>query len=740
MGKKIIFFLILISFIWSKAGFSQSQEVKFDAHSLRFSFSSNLLIGRGDVSFSYKNLRLYADYAEIDIKNKDIFAKGNVKIFVFDKKGKAEEIKGKAAYYNWSREYFFIDDMEVDISGGELKGVIHVKGETLEYKKFKEKDEAKIICGKLTTCKGDKPAYYFEAKRIMYIPDKRIYAWNVAWYEGKTKIITFPYFIIFLDRPYQLPYIPKLGYSKTDGWFIKNTFNYFVDPYSWGTIYLDWYSKKGVGYGIKHEWEEKDYDVILSLYYLKYKQDEDRDFKTELTVSNWNMGSLSGSFKLSYSTQGDLSYATKKLYGELSLKGDETFPINLKLTYTGSGKTAHDTEKVTANLTYKDKLFNEKLDTNLTLKYTNSVSGGDVSPNLSGVLKLTYNNHSLTYSYKGNGTGLLNNTQKITYTYKYDFSKELKNTLKLYYEAKDRETYDHPDTYAKIEDTLTYKNLSLFLSKYIDVDGPLFTGDENFNFVNKLPEIKYAPGTKKIGKTRINYKYTVIVGNYDDLKADIMAQRYGARLDLSGSIAIGGKFKFSYLLYGEKYLYSTGDSLYDYGGDFKLRGNIGPKTIMEIGFKQKETGGETPFSFDTVSPLKTLSLSIKSREDTLKLSLSGGYDYIKKEYKKVIGSIVYEPSDSFKGTFKLGYDLNKGSWTKLIGDIEIKFGENWKVDYSASLSTKTMKIENNKVVLTYSLPCEREVSLSYDQKKEEYWFEYNILALPSPIISIGSGR
>ncbi len=161
---------------------------------------------------------------------------------------------------------------------------------------------------------------------------------------------------------------------------------------------------------------------------------------------------------------------------------------------------------------------------------------------------------------------------------------------------------------------------------------------------------------------------------------------------------------------------------------------------METTYKQKEVGGETPFSFDDISPVKNLSVSFKSRMDTLKFSITGGYDYIGKKYKKLVGSIAYEPGDSFKSSFKFGYDLNKGKWTKLTGNINTKLGKNWKISYSASLSTDDMKIMNNKVVLTYVLPCDRELSISYDQKKEEYWLEYNILAFPSPIISIGTGK
>ncbi len=736
--KKVLYFLIIILLICSIPAFSK-EEVKFDAQNLRFSFSSGLLIGKGNVVFSYRNLKLYADYAEIDINNKNIFAKGNVKIFIFKKKGKSEEIVGKAAYYDWNENFFFMDDMRIHISGGKLKGTVYIKGETLEYKDEKGGEKIKIIDGKLTTCTSSPPAYYFDAQKIMVIPGKRIYAWNVTWYEGKNRILTYPYFIIFLDRPYQLPYVPKVGYSKSDGWYIKNSFNYFVNPDSWGTFSLDWYSKKGIGYGVKHEWDSDNLDTTLHLYYFKYKSNANRDFKADLTLSDWSLGNFDGKLTLSYNTSGNIEYTTKKINTTLYLKGNKKLPLELKITYTGSGESITDNEKFKGALLYKDKFFNEKLGVDLSLKYTNSISSSGSSPTLNGALKLSYGNHSLSYFYKGSKNALTNNIQKFRYDYKYAFSKEIKNKLTLYYEEKNKIDYKYADTYMKAEHTTTYKDLSIVFSKYFDTDGPFFQGDENFNFVEKLPEIKYAPSTKNLGKTSLKYKYTLIAGNYNDLKNDLNAQRYGATLSLQSSIKMGD-FNFTYILDGGKYTYSTGDYLGYYGGELKLKGNIAPKITMETTYKQKEVDGKTPFSFDNISPAKNLSVSFKSRMDTLKFSITGGYDYIGKKYKKLVGSIAYEPNSSFKSSFKFGYDLNKGKWTKLTGNINTKLGKNWKISYSATLSSDDMKIINNKVVLTYVLPCERELSISYDQKKEEYWLEYNILAFPSPIISIGTGK
>ncbi|GAI22785.1 unnamed protein product, partial [marine sediment metagenome] len=50
------------------------------------------------------------------------------------------------------------------------------------------------------------------------------------------KIITLPYFLVFLDRKTQLPILPKIGQNSKDGWFVKTNFNYYIDEKSYGTF------------------------------------------------------------------------------------------------------------------------------------------------------------------------------------------------------------------------------------------------------------------------------------------------------------------------------------------------------------------------------------------------------------------------------------------------------------------------------------------------------------------------
>ncbi|WP_406607640.1 hypothetical protein, partial [Candidatus Infernicultor aquiphilus] len=92
---------------------------------------------------------------------------------------------------------------------------------------------------------------------------------------GKTKIITLPYFLIFLDRKTQLPILPKIGQNSTEGWFIKTNFNYYIDEKSYGTLYVDWMENKGLGIGLKQIWEIGDEnnagETSLYLYQIKAK-------------------------------------------------------------------------------------------------------------------------------------------------------------------------------------------------------------------------------------------------------------------------------------------------------------------------------------------------------------------------------------------------------------------------------------------------------------------------------------
>src|SRR6056297_2865582 len=141
-----------------------------------------------------------------------------------------------------------MDELSGETTGYKIKGKVYYQGEKLEN----FPDIIDIKGGSFTTCDLEEPHWHIVAEQITIYPDDKIIAKNISWYEGDKKIFTLPSFMIFLRGKNQLPYLPDIGQSNSEGWYFKNQFNYVEDASSYGSIYLDLMEKKGIGAGIEH--------------------------------------------------------------------------------------------------------------------------------------------------------------------------------------------------------------------------------------------------------------------------------------------------------------------------------------------------------------------------------------------------------------------------------------------------------------------------------------------------------
>ena len=253
----------------------------------------DLIIAKDGVQLKYQEIEVKAEYLKINLTTDLLFASGEVYFLQDETETNCEELT-----YNWETKKIILLRLKGEITGKGIKGKLYYQGEKMEN--FPETVE--IAEGSFTTCELEEPHYHIVAKEMIIYPKDKIIVRNISWYEGKTKIITLPYFLIFLDRKTQQPILPKIGQNSADGWFIKTNFNYYVDEKSYGTFYIDWLEKKGIGTGIEHTWEigSQDYPGETSLYlYLikkkdsgkinltgevKYGQEFEDNIKTQVTL------------------------------------------------------------------------------------------------------------------------------------------------------------------------------------------------------------------------------------------------------------------------------------------------------------------------------------------------------------------------------------------------------------------------------------------------------------------------
>jgi LPS-assembly protein len=227
--------------------------------SVDYQAEEKLITAEGNVKVSYKDVIAFADKAEVNIDTSVAYLVGNVRIeheggilygenIVYDFEKKTAEIK----------EIFF-EDEPFYVSAEKAQ---RVSGERYEL------DQACFTtCGPL-----DQPRKFFDykikAKTVELYPGDKIVAKNVFFQVGDVPVLYLPYYM--QPAKDKLPRVTIIPGSDSDlGFFVLSAWRYYFDESFRGRLHVDYYNKKGLGYGITHKYDTQSLgEGIAKLYYI----------------------------------------------------------------------------------------------------------------------------------------------------------------------------------------------------------------------------------------------------------------------------------------------------------------------------------------------------------------------------------------------------------------------------------------------------------------------------------------
>jgi hypothetical protein len=550
-------------------------------------------------------------------------------------------------------------------------------------------DTTKITEGSITTCELKEPHYHIAAKEMIIYPKDKIIARDISWYEGKIKIITLPYFLIFLDRKTQQPILPKIGQNSADGWFVKTNFNYYIDEKSYGTFYIDWLEKKGIGTGVEHTLEIGDAnnpgETSLYLYQIKEKD--------------------SGNINLT----GNLNYTQEFT--------EENIKTQVILNYSG-------TKAEGGNLPYntlKSQFAFEKKEDNYTLK--------------------------LTGKYNFSGTGIrqedLSIDGNIKVDHNYTFNDKFSSALALVYTDNNPASWEVADRELKPKWELKYGGegytLNLITEKRFDLDGDNYIGEDVSKIINRLPELIFKKNPAAIGDTKITYDINASVGHFYEAATEEDNLRGEYIINVKRPFDLGEYLTLTPSGIFRQDVYLTGEARYLVGGKVDLKAVYDPYISSILSYSYNKSVGPTPFNFDYIAPLtNTVSgkLTLKPSEK-IQLDLSTNYDFITENFGNLVAKIEYKPKDDWKMNFSSSYNLNTKEWTKKINSaLDLQLSDDWRIKYKGVVDFDDFKLTNSVVGITRDLHC-REITINYKQATKSFWVEFYIKAFPTEKITIG---
>lgn len=636
----------------------------------------DLIIAKDGVQLKYQDIEIKADYLKINLTTNLFFASDKVLFKQDETETKCEELT-----YNWKTKKIILLRLRGELTGEGIKGKLYYQGEKMEN--FPETVEFQE--GGFTTCELEEPHYRIVAKEMIVYPKDKIIARNISWYEGKMKIITLPYFLIFLDRKTQQPILPKIGQNSADGWFVKTNFNYYIDEKSYGTLYLDWFEERGIGVGFEHTLEigkeNNPGETLLSLYQIKEKNTNE------------------------YKLTGRLNY--KQEFKEENIK------TQVILDYNGTKTKGSNPSNV-----LKSQFSFDKVGENYNLKLTGK------------------------YNFSGEELENLNLDGNVTLKHNYTISDEFSSALTLLYTDKNPINQE-ADREFKPKWDLKYKGdgytLDIIAEKRFDLDGDTFTGENVSKVIDRLPEFIFIKPSAQIGETKITYTIEGSVGHFHEIGTEEDNVRGEMIFNFKRPFDFGDYITITPTGIFQQDVYLTGEARYLLGGKIDIKASYNDFISATLSYNYNKTEGPTPFNFDYIAPL-TENISGKltlTPSEKIKLDLSTNYNFVTETFGNLVGKFEYKPKEDWKLDFSTGYNLNTMDWNKKINtQLDLQLTEDWKVKYKGVVDLEDFKLTNSVVGITRDLHC-REITINYKQATKSIWVEFYIKAFPTEKITLG---
>ncbi len=244
LKKNISSLLFLISyFLFSVSTVSAEKPLNISADHLEYLSKTKTYIARGFVKIEFEDIILSADEIRLNNSTSDAIAIGNVTYEDAETIIKADkiELNLKTKLGTIYNSYIFYKKGNFHIRGGDLKKI----GEKSYF----------LNKATITTCNASPPEWHISGKDVKAIQHENIKARNAKFYIKNTPVFYTPYFWVpILKKRLTGLLIPSLGHSSAKGFIYKQGFFWPIKDNKDATLYLDYYSKKGLGKGVDYRY------------------------------------------------------------------------------------------------------------------------------------------------------------------------------------------------------------------------------------------------------------------------------------------------------------------------------------------------------------------------------------------------------------------------------------------------------------------------------------------------------
>jgi len=675
--KRLIATTVLIMLFTFTALVYANSPVKLKGDQI--TISQELVVATGNIVAEYKDILLKANYLELDPKTWILVAKGNVSVTQ-----EKNTLAGETLTLFLKEDKYRLDGVNGEITDRSIKGFIYIKGDSLE------RDPDSSIRGKemsFTTCDLDTPHYHIKARELVIYPQERLYATDVSFYIGNTRIFSLPYYNLLFEYPDRQPFIPEVGNSTDKGYYIKTFYSHYQSRDLYGYATLELAERIGIGLGLTEFYNIKNVGPGSANIYVLPTLEKIR---------------------------ADIGLTQEAKIGDVKLSGaitrESVFYDRWEYRLSASSKGYSFSHQGLENRTSNVSSYN----TNISA----SEKIGDVNTSLS--LSSRY--------YESLGVPTEANDYRITATTKIG---DVNTSLSL----RDR-YYKKADIPAEIGEYRITANTKI---QDISIKGEVFTISypdiaslSQFGYariLTKLPELSLS--SRILTDPNINMTGELNIGNYVELptniqgfaiKGNIQATPKVVKLldgDLDSSIRINGSY------------YPPESYIAGLGINAKWTKDIIQNLRLTLTYEYNEGWGNSLFNILSdlpALPSNSISGSLVSKGDNYSITLSSKYDILNSVFNPIVINGSWQGSQESKISLNLSINPYYLGDITAVSTISWRIDPKWKLDMSWKYYAQTFQFQEVKI--NYDLHC-WEMNIKYNYITQTTSISFSLKALPS---------
>lgn len=662
--------LTLVGALAATPGVAQEEpSVKIKSDFFRYDRVTHVLTAHGNSVLNVQGVMIRTDALVANLDTGEMLAEGRVRVDV-----NGQSVSSDALTYNLTTRSGSLINAKADYTGPLVMGAVHLQAEHFAGAPETFGTATNSLA---TTCDQPNPVFYITADALSVFVHDKIVGHNVTVWVGGHELFTLPYFVIPLrDRQY-IQVTPTVGFTETEGYFVKTSQTLYADTHFSEVVHDDWMERLGHGSGADYAYDFGEGRGSARVYQIEDRQTGGVDLETVLDHAQTFGSGAQARVYLDYLSQTFAAApGLSTLFTTLDVS-QVTPTATTFLSSTWSSTSAGPTESLFTRVSHSQTF----------------------SPRWSGqfVADVSYSN------------GFAQSTDAL-------FPRVTLQYLGSGYTA------------------------SLATEARWDISGGQGPVDPRFT-LERLPELRVASSPSVIGGTPLAWQLEGSLGRFRETTVNTVdAGRADVTASVTGPIRIGSG-TLGVHAFARETQYTTGDERLFYGGQMTYALPLSNALVVTLEYTNQILQGGSPFSFDQITTaVNIVDAGVSYRTGQISLELTGSYDVQGQQLGDLVMKATFLPRSDWIIGLAAGYNLNTGGVDQAEVELDLPLSKEWRLEYTGEINGLTPGLISDRISVT-RIFCEcLAVSLTYDRATSGIWLQTWLTAFPWGRGSVGLGN